>query len=92
MLSSHTRFELGNSSKIRFWSDMWYGKKALKKAFPDIYSVAYVDASVAVDLELFSSSLQWNVNFIKAAHDWEMDVLLCSSICCSFRVRQEGED
>lgn len=57
MLSSHTRFELGNSSKIRFWYDVWYGKKALKKAFLDIYSIAYVKhASVAVDLELFSSS------------------------------------
>ena len=67
--------------------------KALKKDFPDIYSIAYVDASVAVDLELLSSSLQWNVSFVKAAHDWEMDVLaLFFNLLYSFRVRQEGED
>jgi len=28
MFSSHTRFELGDSSKIRIWHDVWCGEKA----------------------------------------------------------------
>jgi hypothetical protein len=31
MLSSHTRFELGDGSKIRFWDDVWCGGMALNE-------------------------------------------------------------
>jgi hypothetical protein len=28
--SSHTRFEVGDGSKIRFWHDKWYGDRSLR--------------------------------------------------------------
>jgi hypothetical protein len=59
MFSSHTRFELGDGSKIRLWHDVLSWEKALKEAFPILYSIAYMkDAFVAfVHLELSSGSL-----------------------------------
>jgi hypothetical protein len=68
-------------------------RRPLRKLSRIFIVFAYMDASIAVDLELFSSSLQWNVNFIKAAHNWEIDVLdLFFNLLYSIRVRQEGED
>jgi hypothetical protein len=32
------------------------------------------DASVAAQVNFFGSSIQWNVSFVRAAHDWEVDV------------------
>jgi hypothetical protein len=59
MFSSHTKFELRDKSKIKFWHNVWCGEKALKKAFPDLYNIACMkDASVAIHLELSSGSLQ----------------------------------
>jgi hypothetical protein len=44
-------------------------EKALKEAFPDLYTIVCAkDAFVAVHLELSSGSLQWNISFIKAGH------------------------
>jgi hypothetical protein len=37
---SHTRFELGDGLKIRFWNDVWCGEMTLKEAFPDLYNIA----------------------------------------------------
>lgn len=94
MIFSHTRFEMGDGSKIRFWHDVWHGEKALKEAFLNLYSSACVkDASVAVQLELSSGSLQWNISFIKATHDWEVDVFTSFfNLLYSYRMRREGED
>jgi hypothetical protein len=38
--SSHTRFEVGDGSKVRFWHDLWCGDMALKEAFLDLYGIA----------------------------------------------------
>jgi len=67
---------------------------ALNKAFSDLYSIACVtDASVAIHLNLSSGSLQWHVSFIRAAHDWEVDVLASFfTLLYSYRVRREAED
>jgi hypothetical protein len=71
----HTRFEMKDGSKIRFWHDQWRGNVTLKEAFLDLFGIAYAkDAFVAAHLEFYSGSNQWNVNFAKAAHNWEVDV------------------
>jgi hypothetical protein len=44
-------------------------------AFPGLYEIATMkDASVAVNLEFLGGSSHWNVSFVRAAHDWEVEV------------------
>jgi hypothetical protein len=73
--SSFTRFLVGDGSRISFWQDKWCGDVALKVAFPVLYGLACAkDASIAANLEILGGSNQWNVSFVRAAHDWEVDV------------------
>jgi hypothetical protein len=90
---SHTRFELGDGSRIRFWEDVWCGELALKEAFPILDNLAHVkDVSVAVNLDFSSDSGQWNVSFIRSTHDWEVDVLASFySLLYSHRVGRKGK-
>jgi hypothetical protein len=51
------------------------------------------DASVAIHLKLSSCYVQWNVSFIRAAHNWDVDVFTSFfNLLYSYRVRWEGED
>jgi len=36
-LSSHTRFEMGDGSKIHFWHDVWCRAKTLETSFLDLH-------------------------------------------------------
>jgi hypothetical protein len=81
-------------SKVRFWHDLWYGDKALKEAFLDLYGITCTDdASVAAHLELFGGSNQWNVSFARVAHDLEVDIFAFFCILLySINGRWEGKD
>jgi hypothetical protein len=68
--SRFTRFVVGYGSKISFWHDLWCRDTTLKEAFPALFGIARLkDAVVADNLELLGDSLQWNVSFIREAHD-----------------------
>ena len=57
MFISHTKLDLGNGSKIRFWEDMWCGEVTHKDAFPSLYNIASVkDASITDILDCSSGS------------------------------------
>jgi hypothetical protein len=66
----------------------------LKEAFPVLYGIACdKDALVATHLVSASGSFQWDVSFIRAAHDWEVDALASFfTLLYSMRVGREGED
>jgi len=69
------RYEVGDGSRTRFWHDLWCGDTVMKEVFPDLLGIAWVkDASVADNMEILGRSIQWNVNFVREAHDWEVDV------------------
>ena len=45
-----------------------------KAVFLELYSILYLrDASVAGHLQFSNGFPQWNVNFDRGAHDWEME-------------------
>jgi hypothetical protein len=47
--SSHTRFEVGDGSKVRFWYDLWCGDMALEEAFPGLFGITCAkDAFVGI--------------------------------------------
>jgi hypothetical protein len=73
---------------------VWCGEKTFKKVFPYLFSIACVkDALVAVHLEFSSGSPQWNVSFIRAVHEWEVDVFASLfNLLYSYRVRRKDED
>jgi hypothetical protein len=48
----------------------------LKIAFPMLYNIASVkEASVDTNMDLSSGTIHWNINFIRLAHDWEVEML-----------------
>jgi hypothetical protein len=68
--STHTRFEVGDGSKVSFLHELWCGDMALKEGFLDLYGIARPkDAFVAAHLEILGGSNQWFVSFARAAHD-----------------------
>jgi hypothetical protein len=47
----------------------------MKEAFPILFGIARAnDASVADNMEILGGSTQWNVSFVREAHDLEVDV------------------
>ena len=75
IFSSHTKFEVRDGYKVRFWHNLLCGNKALKEAFPYLYGIACAkDASVSTYLELYVGSNQWNISFARVVLDQEMNV------------------
>ena len=94
VFSSHTRFNLGDGSKIKFWDDVWCKEASLKEAFPGLYNIASAkDASIANNMDFMGGTIQWNVSFFLLVHDWELEVLASFyTLLYSHRMRREGED
>ncbi len=54
---------------------MWCGDYALEVAFSDLFNLARCKNALVADLlEISSDSHQWNVCFLRAVGDWEMDL------------------
>jgi hypothetical protein len=73
---------------------VWCRDKALKTTFPNLFSLARCkDASVVDHSEVSRNSHQQNVNFLRAAHDWEVDSFTSFfNLLYSFNLRRGGED
>jgi hypothetical protein len=90
----HIKFDLGNGSKIRFWDDVWCGDRALKEAFPGFFTIAsFKEASIADSVEQSNGTLQWNIQFSRLIHDWEVEELALFYRCLyACKMRGDGED
>jgi hypothetical protein len=88
------KYDVGEGSKIRFWDDIWCGERALKEEYPRLFSIArFKEASIADNMERFSNSTQWNIQFTRLIHDWEVGELASfykSLYDC--KLRGEGKD
>jgi hypothetical protein len=70
------KFDIGEGSKIRFWDDIWCGERALKEEYPGLFSIArFKEASIANNMEPSNISIQWNIQFTRLLHDWEVGEL-----------------
>jgi hypothetical protein len=64
------RFKVGDDVRTKFWHDLWCRNTVLKEAFPVLFGIARAkDALVADNLEILGSYTQWNVSFVREAHD-----------------------
>ena len=76
IFKSHIRFDPGEGTKIRFWDDVWFGDKPLKVAFLGLFNIAsFKEASIADNVERSNGATQWNIQFTRLMHDWEVEVL-----------------
>ena len=69
-------FKVGNGTKIRFWTDHWCDITELSQSFPQLYVLA-VHRNATVD-EVWDSTFGqggWNLRFIRAFNDWELDLV-----------------
>ena len=69
-------FTVGNGTKIRFWTNNWCGLVVLSQSFPQLYALA-VHRNATVD-EVWDSNFGqggWNLRFIRAFNDWELDLV-----------------
>jgi hypothetical protein len=73
---------------------VWCGEMPLEKAFPGLYDIACNKNSlVAAHMILENGSFQWDVRFLRAAHDWEVDVLASFfTLLYSIKSDCDGED
>jgi hypothetical protein len=85
---------VGDGTRISFWRDLWCGDSVLKVAFPVLFGIACVkNAFVANNMEVLGGLNQWNVNFTREAHDWELEVFASFlQVLHSVRVRPGCED
>jgi hypothetical protein len=73
---------------------VWYGEMPFKEAFSVLYGTACdKNAPVATNLVSDSGSIKWDVSFIRAAHNWEVDVLASFfTLLYSISVSRKRED
>lgn len=67
--SKYTIFEGGDGSQFGFWHDVLCEEQPLKVSFPELFSIAFSRDAFVLDLPLYNGFPQWNVNFVRVAHD-----------------------
>ena len=76
LCAQNVRFEGGFGSKIGFWHDSWCENQPLKKAFPSLFHIVrYKEAWVKDNFIWRNEVVEWNVIFVRAIQDWELDVI-----------------
>ena len=72
--SRFLRFEVGDGTQIKFWTDIWCGTGLLKEAYLELYHITQdKEAWVADHLCYQNESMVWSLNFIRPAQDWELE-------------------
>jgi hypothetical protein len=84
----------GRALKIRFWEDVWCGDRPLKAAFPGLFNIAsFKEASIVDNVERSNGATQWNIQFTRLIHDWEVEVLASFYQCLySCKLREDGDN
>ena len=75
--SNYISYMVGDGSRIKFWHDPWCGDQPLKLSFPELHSLArYPEATVAESMQFQGSSIHWDIVFIRAVKDWELEAVV----------------
>jgi hypothetical protein len=92
--SKFIEFEVGDGTKIRFWSDVWCGAEPLMVSFPELYRISRDKATfVANHLRVRLGAVHWEMDFIRLTQDWEMvSVSRFLDLLYSSLIKGQGED
>lgn len=92
--SRFINFEVCSGTNIWFWWDWWCGDGAFKYAFPDQYRIAQNKEAVVVDYLLWNAkNIHWDVTYIQAIQDWEMDMLIAFlDLLYLTKIKRNAED
>ena len=83
---------VGDGSRIKFWSDAWCGTVSLKGTFPQLCHITQdKEALVADHMHLHNGSVHWQINFIQAAQDRELESL-SSFLDLSYSIDVQGHE
>ncbi len=71
----YVRYDVGEGTRVSFWSDRWCGELPLKDMFPELYR-CMEDKDVLVSSilvrNLSRDGCSWDVRFLRDFHDWEL--------------------
>jgi hypothetical protein len=72
--SRFLHFEVGDGTRVKFWSDKCCGTCSLKDAFPELYRIARnKEAFVGNHLQYQNAVVSWDLNFTQSVQDWEIE-------------------
>ncbi|RVW42464.1 putative ribonuclease H protein [Vitis vinifera] len=78
---SHSRFIIGDGTRVKFWKDLWCGNQALEEAFPILFNLSVnKEGWVAEAWEEDEVGGSWGLRFNRHLNDWEVgevESLLC---------------
>ena len=74
--SQYIGFKVGDGSCIKFWSDSWCGDQLLRDRFSILFHLARNQEATVADYLHFHGTIPiWDVEFLRPAQDWELDVV-----------------
>ncbi|RVX07383.1 putative ribonuclease H protein [Vitis vinifera] len=70
---SHSRFIIGDGTKVKFWKDLWCGNQSLKETFPILFNLSVnKEGWVAEAWEEDEGGGSWGLRFNRHLNDWEV--------------------
>uniref|UniRef100_A0A7N2M3X4 ELMO domain-containing protein n=1 Tax=Quercus lobata TaxID=97700 RepID=A0A7N2M3X4_QUELO len=93
-LSSHIHYEVGDGTLIKFLQDRWCGQTSLAVCYPELFRLSCnKDASVADFMHFTNVVLHWDLHFVRAIQDWELESLM-TFMCAIYdsEIRGIGKD
>ncbi|RVW22024.1 putative ribonuclease H protein [Vitis vinifera] len=70
---SHSRFIIGDGTRVKFWKDLWCENQSLEEAFPFLFNLSTnKEGWVAEAWEENEVGGSWGLRFTKHLNDWEV--------------------
>ena len=72
-IRTHSRFIIGDGTRVKFWKDLWCENQSLEDAFPNLFNLAVnKEGWVAEDWEEDGVRGSWGLRFNRHLNDWEV--------------------
>ncbi|GMJ09509.1 hypothetical protein HRI_004620100 [Hibiscus trionum] len=72
LFMANARIKVGDGKHVQFWTDHWIGNRALKDAFPRVFSLTTNKRGVLADFGFFQDkNWHWKIELRRQVLDWE---------------------